>query len=96
MPRQNSTWAPSGCRVRSPIQSMCARGVVPVAGLVESSPRHRLLVAEQQGFMAGVEVGALAVPDALPRSRPQACMKPSASAMRSASSSIAVRLRASP
>ena len=56
MPRQNSTWAPSSWRVRSPIHSICARGVVPVAaGGIDA--RHRLLVGQQQRFVAGVEIG---------------------------------------
>ena len=56
MPRQNSTWAWSGWRVRSPIHSMWPEVAVPVAaGRIHA--RHRLLVAEQQRLVAGVEIG---------------------------------------
>ena len=57
MPRQNSTWAPSSWRVRSPIQSEVG------ASCRTSGPRsnidagHRLLEAEQQRLVAGEELG---------------------------------------
>ena len=54
-PRANSTCAPSGCRVRSPIQIMCPE---PATGrpVVEVDAAERLLVLEQQRLVRGVEV----------------------------------------
>ena len=58
MPRQNSTCAPSSWRVRSPIHRKWARGVVPAAG-GGIDPGHRLLEAQEQGLVRGVEGGAV-------------------------------------
>ena len=56
MPRQNSTCAWSGWRVRSPIQIMWPE-VAYQSPVVESTRVMRLLVAEQQRLVAGVEIG---------------------------------------
>src|SRR5262245_43451114 len=63
MPRQHSTWAWSSWRVR--LAGAVAdpqhvrRGAAEGAGAGRVLTRHRLLVAEQQRLVAGVEVGAL-------------------------------------
>ena len=58
MPRQNSTCAPSSWRVRSPIHRKWAR-VSYQRPEVEFDPGHRLLEAQQQGLVRGVEGGAV-------------------------------------
>ena len=58
MPRQNSTCAPSGWRVRSPTQTRWAE-VSYQRPEVEIDARHRLLEAEQQRLVRGVERGPL-------------------------------------
>ena len=52
MPRAYSTWAPSSCRVRSPIQIIWRRGRPPAFGQLVPAGQ-RLLVIEQQRLMAG-------------------------------------------
>ena len=56
MPRKYSTWAPSSCRVRSPIQG---KWVLRLYHLLRP-PRHlpglRLLVVQVQALVAGVEI----------------------------------------
>ena len=53
-PRRNSTWAWSGWRVRSPIHSMWPE-VAYQSPEVESTAGQRLLVAQQQRLVAGIE-----------------------------------------
>ena len=65
-----------------------AGGGVPVAGR-RIDARHRLLVAEQQRLVAGVEIGACrSVRNGLAKVMPQARMKSSAPDTRSARSAI--------
>ena len=54
-PRRNSTWAPSRSRVRSPIHSMCAEQSYQSSGQ-RVLAGQRLLVAEDQRLVAGVDV----------------------------------------
>ena len=56
MPRQNSTWAWSSWRVRSPIQIMWPE-VAYQSPEVESTRVIACFVAEQQRFVAGEEIG---------------------------------------
>ena len=56
MPRKYSIWAWSGWRVRSPIQIRWPE-VAYQSPEVEFDAGHRLLVAEQQRLVAGVEIG---------------------------------------
>ena len=81
MPRQNSTWAPSSWRVRSPIHSRWRRGVVPVAaGGIDA--RHRLLVSRAAAPHGWCRNRWCAVAAWTPSVMPQAAMKSSVSEMR--------------
>ena len=84
MPRMNSTWAPSGWRVRSPIHSMCAE--VSNHSPVAPSCRVRALSRLSSSASWLVNISTRARIGWLSWVRPRVSMNSSASAIFSATS----------